>query len=79
VKSKESGLPQTVQEYVRVLQPLLLQAVSELVQKEDANVVLTAQKLEGADCHISLTISQHDPSTNLLAKVIKEAEMGREE
>ena len=76
---KESSLPQTIQEYVTVLQPLLIQAVSELVSKEEANVVITAQKLKGADRYISLTISQDNASTNALANVIKGVEAGQEE
>lgn len=60
-----------VEGYLDQLRPMLLHAVGEIVNKENANVVMTTRELPDADFHLSLVLSIHDPSTVAIGELIQ--------
>ena len=57
--------------YVELLQPMILHAATELVTKEQAKIVMSTKEIDGADFHLSMVVSIHDPSTVRIGQLIR--------
>lgn len=60
-----------IEGYVELLQPMILHAATELVTKEEAKIVMSTKEINGADFHLSMVVSIHDPSTVQIGQLIR--------
>ena len=60
-----------IEGYVKLQQPMILHAATELVTKEEAKIVMSTKEIDGADFHLSMVVSIHDPSTVQIGQLIQ--------
>ena len=60
-----------IEAYVELMQPMILHAATELVTKEEAKIVMSTKEIDGADFHLSVVVSIHDPSTVKIGQLVR--------
>ncbi len=68
-----------IEGYVKLLQPMILHAATELVTKEEAKIIMSTKEIDGADFHLSMVVSIHDPSTVQIGQLIRGFQAVQEE